>query len=291
MSGAASWTKEEIEHLRSLWFGRPDLSRRDIAGAMAAKFGRDFTKNMVIGQANRQNLPPRQGERVVIGNRVERHRRSRKAVPVLDIATARKKALQIPRDCFRVMNLIRDCALAGKPAPTNSDICRLVGALSPSTASSYRRRLAEVMLIRVEDVSTNAVVIHAGPLEIETRGVAWSTADPLAASQVIAAVAREDEVEVDALRVVVPQPEAPPPPAAQEAEPLIPERVWLTPLAALPTVKPMGVRFRTCQWPEGQPGTEGFRFCDSPRVEPGKPYCRQHCLVAYVPSRPRGAAA
>ncbi len=38
-----------------------------------------------------------------------------------------------------------------------------------------------------------------------------------------------------------------------------------------------------CSWPEGEPGTENFRFCGVP-AEPGKPYCAPHCAVAYVPN-------
>lgn len=36
-----------------------------------------------------------------------------------------------------------------------------------------------------------------------------------------------------------------------------------------------------CSWPEGEPGTEEFRFCGRP-VVPGKPYCAEHCARAYV---------
>jgi GcrA cell cycle regulator len=35
-----------------------------------------------------------------------------------------------------------------------------------------------------------------------------------------------------------------------------------------------------CRWPDGQPGTPSFRFCEAPN-EPGKPYCPAHCRTAY----------
>ncbi len=38
-----------------------------------------------------------------------------------------------------------------------------------------------------------------------------------------------------------------------------------------------------CHWPEGEPGTEAFRFCGQPAVD-GKPYCGEHCAQAYVKS-------
>ena len=35
-----------------------------------------------------------------------------------------------------------------------------------------------------------------------------------------------------------------------------------------------------CSWPEGEPGEDSFRFCGKLAV-PGKPYCAEHCLIAY----------
>ena len=35
-----------------------------------------------------------------------------------------------------------------------------------------------------------------------------------------------------------------------------------------------------CKWPIGHPGDEDFYFCGKP-VIPGKPYCGEHCLIAY----------
>lgn len=37
---------------------------------------------------------------------------------------------------------------------------------------------------------------------------------------------------------------------------------------------------RICQWPIGNPGEAGFRFCDRPAA-PGRPYCAEHCTLAY----------
>ena len=39
-------------------------------------------------------------------------------------------------------------------------------------------------------------------------------------------------------------------------------------------------RTRPCCWPIGEPGTRSFRFCDAPN-EAGKPYCPDHCRIAY----------
>ena len=35
-----------------------------------------------------------------------------------------------------------------------------------------------------------------------------------------------------------------------------------------------------CKWPIGHPGDNDFYFCGKP-VVPGKPYCGEHCLIAY----------
>ncbi len=37
---------------------------------------------------------------------------------------------------------------------------------------------------------------------------------------------------------------------------------------------------KTCSWPMGDPKQPGFHFCGEP-AELGKPYCHQHCHVAY----------
>ena len=38
---------------------------------------------------------------------------------------------------------------------------------------------------------------------------------------------------------------------------------------------------RGCEWPEGHPDETDFKFCGKERFE-GKPYCIEHCAVAYV---------
>ena len=38
---------------------------------------------------------------------------------------------------------------------------------------------------------------------------------------------------------------------------------------------------RGCEWPEGHPDEDEFHFCGKDRFE-DKPYCMDHCAVAYV---------
>ena len=43
---------------------------------------------------------------------------------------------------------------------------------------------------------------------------------------------------------------------------------------------------RVCKWPMGHPGESDFHFCGSP-VNPGFPYCVEHCGRAYQAQMPR----
>ncbi|MBT3361277.1 MAG: global cell cycle regulator GcrA-like protein [Rhodospirillales bacterium] len=55
--------------------------------------------------------------------------------------------------------------------------------------------------------------------------------------------------------------------------------------------KPKIIRLRElrsgmCSWPHGEPGTPDFQFCGKPTV-PSKPYCADHCAMAYVSGKER----
>ena len=45
-----------------------------------------------------------------------------------------------------------------------------------------------------------------------------------------------------------------------------------------------------CRWPIGHPGEPSFRFCCK-KAEPGRPYCVEHCSMAYRPKDNATAAA
>lgn len=68
---------------------------------------------------------------------------------------------------------------------------------------------------------------------------------------------------------------AAPPPAPRRIVRQPPKRA-VTP----PQPRPYG-RVVTCCWPIGEPGTKAFRLCDG-ASDPGKPYCSDHCKLAYV---------
>ncbi len=50
-----------------------------------------------------------------------------------------------------------------------------------------------------------------------------------------------------------------------------------------PVVKNLFVKSdkRGCEWPQGHPDESDFQFCGKERFE-DKPYCLEHCAVAYV---------
>jgi GcrA cell cycle regulator len=58
----------------------------------------------------------------------------------------------------------------------------------------------------------------------------------------------------------------------------------LPPRPAMPAEPPRPRVFNpngpACQWPIGEPGHDGFHFCEAPAVQ-GKPYCEYHCAAAY----------
>jgi GcrA cell cycle regulator len=49
----------------------------------------------------------------------------------------------------------------------------------------------------------------------------------------------------------------------------------------LAAVFPGAARYRTCQWPEGEPGKPGFRFCGSVAAR-HSPYCLEHRARAFT---------
>ena len=42
--------------------------------------------------------------------------------------------------------------------------------------------------------------------------------------------------------------------------------------------------FSSCQWPIGDPQEKDFHFCEADTLT-GKPYCKDHCDVAYIDER------
>jgi len=49
----------------------------------------------------------------------------------------------------------------------------------------------------------------------------------------------------------------------------------------IPTFTLADMSSRSCRWPSGDPQHADFRFCGH-TVKEGKPYCAEHCDIAYV---------
>ncbi len=60
-----------------------------------------------------------------------------------------------------------------------------------------------------------------------------------------------------------------------------PSPIKKTVKSAPPAASPLNhVKERNCQWPIGHPGSDDFHFCGE-NAEAGRPYCTDHCGVAY----------
>lgn len=70
-----------------------------------------------------------------------------------------------------------------------------------------------------------------------------------------------------------------------EAKTMAPDSM-LRPMLRPLTAETSPRRGPSCCWPNGDPGTPGFHFCGAKPVA-GKPYCAEHCAVAYVKLRDR----
>lgn len=153
-----------------------------------------------------------------------------------------------------LLGILRAYAEAGHAAPTNA-------MLAPRMECSAGQ-VAEIMgaaramgAIRVTSVfNTRRIVAGDDSWRLEPGDPANSKG-----------AAELDRAQARARRAV-PAPEAAPAPTPA---PEPPRRVILS-------------RAKCCQWPIGDVGKPGFRFCDSPEVVPGKPYCAEHCRVAFT---------
>lgn len=73
-------------------------------------------------------------------------------------------------------------------------------------------------------------------------------------------------------------------PIVRSGKPQEPKRQKLSPL----TYADWGRN--NCSWPIGDPRSPDFKFCGDP-VSEGRPYCSEHCSMAYTTSTKEGQAA
>jgi GcrA cell cycle regulator len=155
-----------------------------------------------------------------------------------------------------------------------------------------------------EGVTRNAVIGKAHRLGLESRPSPVKATDgaPAPAPRSAAAAPQPPTAPAQAAQSALPPAAASAPaPSTASASLAAPSGTMPAPAAPRPQAKPanagakIGKQARTtlldlsdkvCKWPIGHPGEPDFHFCGKP-VNPGFPYCAEHCLVAYQAQMPR----
>ncbi|WP_199556266.1 GcrA family cell cycle regulator [Sandaracinobacteroides hominis] len=159
------------------------------------------------------------------------------------------------------------------------------------------RSASQIAELLGEGLSRNAVIGKAHRLGLASRPSPLKTGEPKSSEPKAAAPKAEP-------RVAAPRPapaprvaEAPavaPAPAAVAA-PVSAPMSSAVPVMPAPRAAPrakgarvtlLDLNDRICKWPIGHPDEADFHFCGKP-VNPGFPYCGEHCLVAYQAQMPR----
>lgn len=73
---------------------------------------------------------------------------------------------------------------------------------------------------------------------------------------------------------------------ARPATPPAPRKPKAASAAKPARVSLLDLNERICKWPHGHPGEDNFHFCGK-AVQPGFPYCGEHCAIAYQAQLPR----
>lgn len=169
-------------------------------------------------------------------------------------------------------------------------------------------------------VSRNAVIGKAHRLGLQSRP------SPVKAGEGNEAAERADTPKPVAA-APAPRPVRPQPPVAATPEPVSPAATIQPPVAPQPVIRSIGpggfqrampgeqqapsspapprrlvpakpaaefadktslldLTDKICKWPLGHPGEPDFHFCGKP-INPGFPYCLDHCSVAYQAQLPR----
>jgi GcrA cell cycle regulator len=156
------------------------------------------------------------------------------------------------------------------------------------------RSASQIAEVLGEGLSRNAVIGKAHRLGLASRPSPLKSGEPRAEP-------RAAPAETKAPRAAAPKPAAPAPQAAPAAPAPAPQPA-VAPAApapqpvaqpARPAPRAKGAKVtlldlndRICKWPIGHPDEADFHFCGKP-VNPGFPYCGEHCLVAYQAQMPR----
>lgn len=145
------------------------------------------------------------------------------------------------------------------------------------------RSASQIAEVLGEGLSRNAVIGKAHRLGLASRPSPLKSGEPRAEP-------RAAPAETKAPRAAAPKPAAPAPqpavaPAAPAPQPVA-QPARPAPRAKGAKVTLLDLNDRICKWPIGHPDEADFHFCGKP-VNPGFPYCGEHCLVAYQAQMPR----
>lgn len=220
-------------------------------GLSTAEIGRQLsiTKNAVVGKAHRLGLPPRPS-------------------PIRAAAKARKDA---PAELQASVSATQD-DVSSVAAPSPAPESQAVAAGKPAATSAVSAAAAP------EPVAGTAA---SGATRPDPAPAASAPIKPEPAARPAAAARATADTELDSPvsgKTVPPRKPA-------EAKTMAPD-LMLRPLLRPLTADTAPRRGPSCCWPNGDPGTPGFHFCGAKPV-PGKPYCAEHCAVAYVKLRDR----
>ena len=130
---------------------------------------------------------------------------------------------------------------------------------------------ASQIAVQLGGVSRNAVIGKAHRLGLESRPSPIRGGGSGSRSRRNRAIHRA--LEAKALRGTITDEELAADSAGNEGEKAIEP-----PLA--PPARPVS-DVKDCLWPIGDPGDEEFGFCGA-ETAPGRPYCAEHCAVAYI---------
>ncbi|GBR00771.1 GcrA family cell cycle regulator [Asaia lannensis] len=224
-------------------------------GLSTAEIGRQLsiTKNAVVGKAHRLGLPPRPSP-------IRAAAKSRKD------ATAETAAAAQPAGSGEALSETPVAPVSGPVADTRTK--PVMAEAAARSAQSETTAAKATPAARPETVSAPPTAPKAEPVKhvAETPAAAAETAQEAPVSS-----------------------KAAPPRKPAEAKTMAPD-LMLRPLLRPLTADTSPRRGPSCCWPNGDPGTPGFHFCGAKPV-PGKPYCAEHCAIAYVKLRDRRESA
>ena len=226
-------------------------------GLSTAEIGRQLsiTKNAVVGKAHRLGLPPRPSP-------IRAAAKSRKDATAETAAPVAAQSAGSGETLFETPV----APVSGPVADTRTK--PVMAEAAARSAQSETTAAKATTAARPETVSAPPTAPKAEPVKhvAETPAAAAETAQEAPVSS----------------KAATPRKPA-------EAKTMAPD-LMLRPLLRPLTADTSPRRGPSCCWPNGDPGTPGFHFCGAKPV-PGKPYCAEHCAIAYVKLRDRRESA